>query len=526
MIPGAVLAAVLLVPAPDPLHRRIDELIVAGAKNQPISEPASDGEFLRRAYLDFTGRIPPADVARAFFADPSPHKRDRVIDRLLDGPDYAPRMADAFHATLMERLGDHPEWSKWLRTAFAENRPWDVMVKQMLRSDPRDEANRGAAFFLAKRLENYGQNAVDYSALTRDVGRLFLGKNLQCAECHNHMFVADYLQSDFQGLHAFFKNAFLADAARPTVGEKPTVEKLRFSSVFGTKEERFTAPAVPGGDMLEIRTFPKGQEFEVPADPKAKRPAIPKFSTLAAAADRIATAEAPGFARNAVNRVWCLLIGRGLVHPLDLHHRANRASHEELLDLLEREFVEHKFDLKWLIREIAKSEAYLRSSTLPPDTPKAADPRRFTTALERRLSAEQLCASVLEATGERKRVLADEKAAAALSAKFLKAFANAPRDPETDVEPSLKGALFLRHDPAIRDLLARRPGNLTDRLIGLKSATAVADEMYLSVLTRPPTDAEAASVAAVLERHAGDRERAVRMLAWALLASAEFGVNH
>src|SRR5262249_37489944 len=145
---------------------------------------------------------------------------------------YPERMRDAFHGLLMERLGDHPEWSKYLVKSFAANKPYDLLAREVLRAAPRDESVRGAAFFYAKRLENYGQNPVDYAGLTRDVGRLFLGKDLRCAQCHDHLFIGDYKQRDFQGLLAFFQNAYLQDGAYPTVGERPTAKKLPFMSVF------------------------------------------------------------------------------------------------------------------------------------------------------------------------------------------------------------------------------------------------------------------------------------------------------
>jgi hypothetical protein len=311
--------------AAEPLHVRIDALIDAKAKADgiPLAGPADDGEFLRRAWLDFAGRIPPAEVARAFLADTSPDKRAKLIDQLLAGPDYARRMADLYHVHLMERLGDHPEWMKYLAESFKANKPWDRMAREILRADPKDAANRGAAFFLAKRLENYGQNPVDYSGLTRDVGRLFLGKNLQCAECHDHLFIDDYKQKDFQGLHAFLRNAFLVNGPELHVGEKPTTEKLAFASVF-TKVEMKTAPALPGGAMVEIPTFPKGQEFAEPPDRKTRSPGVPKFSTLAALAEKLPAADNKDFARNMANRLWFVLLGRGLVHPLDRTTPATR----------------------------------------------------------------------------------------------------------------------------------------------------------------------------------------------------------
>lgn len=516
-MPRLALFALHLLPAlgfaAEPLHVRLDAILDAAAKANGValSGPADDGEFLRRAWLDFAGRIPTATEVRAFLADTSADKRTKLIDSLLAKPEYAAHMALRFHVMFMERLGDHAEWAKYLQQSFASNVPWDRMVGDMLKAE-----TPGPSFFLAKRLENYGQQPVDYSALTRDVGRLFLGKNLQCAECHDHLTVDEYKQAHFQGLHAFFRNTMLVDIKTPRVGEKPTNAKTSFASVF-TMQEMTTAPALPGGKMVEIPQFPKGQEFAQPPDRKTNNPGVPKFRTLAAVAEQLPTAANKDFSRNAANRVWFLLLGRGLVHPLDLHHAGNPPSHPAALDLLADEFVKAKFDLKFLLREIALTRAYQRSSLLPMGVAKPAEPKHFSTAVEKRLSAEQLFVAVSTATGT--------TPPDTMKAKFLKAYANQPREPEEEVLPSLRAALFLRNDVGLLELLTPAPGSLVGRLTELPDAK-VAEELYLSVLTRLPSAMEAETVAKFLAKHAKDKPAAVGKLAWALLASAEFGVNH
>lgn len=479
----------------EPLHVRIDELIATKAN------PADDAEFLRRVTLDLAGTIPTSDETKRFLADPSPNKRTNRIDVLLNSPTYAPRMANLFHVMWMERLGDSPEWTKYLTDSFANNKPWDAMAREMLRADGAD----GSSFFLAKRLENYGQNPVDYSGLTRDVGRLFLGKNFQCCECHDHLTVDEYKQQHFQGLHAFLRNAYLADAKTMRVAEKPTVDKVAFASVF-TKAPMMTAPALPGGEMVEIPSFKKGEEFAEKPDRKTNNPGVPKFRTLAALAEKLPTPENKDFARNFVNRAWFLFLGRGLVHPLDLHHKDNPASQPAVLDLLAKEFVEHKFDIRWLVREIALSQAYQRSSL------------GAAAAFEKRLTAEQLFASVMAAT--------ESKPNDPLKAKFVKAFANPPREPEDEIAPSLKAALFLLHDKDVLELLKPKAGNLVDRLAKIEKSEAIAEELYLAVLSRKPTADEIMTAKSFLTKRTDRKADAIGKLAWALLASTEFGVNH
>ena len=538
--------------ADEPLHSRIDALIDAKLEGKPAASIADDAEFLRRAFLDLVGRIPSATEAREFLNDSAANKREKLIDRLLASREFPRRMTEFVNVMLMERRGEHPEWLAYLRASFEQNKPWDVMAREMISPDPKNEQTRAAAFFLSKRLENYGQNPVDYPILTRDVGRLLLGIDLQCAQCHDHLFIKDYKQADFQGMYVVFLNASLRNEAKfPAVTEKLLTKKIEFQSVFNT-DKQAVGPRVPGREEIAIPTFAKGEEFAEPPDPKAKTPGRPKFSPLEHLANQITATDNPAFARNIANRVWFQLLGRGLVHPLDLHHSENPASHPELLDLLARELVEHKFDLKWLLRELALTRTYQRSSALPVDV---ADPLpdRYVVALEKPLSAEQLFWSVLNATGQidsaptvqsptvptvtesQPDIKDSDKAAKPQSAearfepirqKFLKAFANPPMEPEGEFAPSLRAALFLMNDADLLKLLDPQPGNLFARLQTLDTPERIADELYLSVLARRPNADEIADVTVQLQRAGDKREVALKHLAWALLASTEFCVNH
>jgi hypothetical protein len=456
------------------------------------------------------GTLPTVAEVRAFVADPAPGKRTTVIAALLARPAYAERMANLFHVLLMERLGDQPEWQTYLRQAFAANRPWHELSRDILGG-----AVPGARFWLAKRLDHYGQNPVDYPGLTRDVGRLFLGVDFRCAQCHDHLFIKTYKQADYQGLFAFVQTAFLHDAKTNTVAEKLMTQKVGFASVF-SKQPKEIGPRVPGRPEVPIPTFPKGEEYRTPPDKKTKQPGPPKFSPLAQLAQEVTAADNVLFARNVVNRLWWAFLGRGLVHPLDWHHRDNPPTHPELLDLLAREFGAHGYDLKWLVRTLVLTQTYQRSSQLPAGVPSVA-PEQFAVALERRLSAEQLFAAVGAATAN---PLPDS-----LRAKFLKAFANAAREPEDGIEPSLKAALFVLNDEAVLHLLEPTPTNRVGQLLKCPDAE-MADELYLGVLSRWPRADERTAVTRYLAHHAAQRARAVQRLTWALLASVEFGVNH
>jgi hypothetical protein len=506
------------------LHERIDKLVVAKAGG-PLADRTSNAEFLRRVYLDLAGRIPSVDEARAFLKDAATDKRAQSIDRLLAGDEYPRRMSEAFHVMLMERLGNHEEWTKFLQASFAANKPWHQLVREIASPNSGDEATRGSAFFITKRLEKYGQNPTDYPGLVRDVGRLFLGVDVQCAQCHDHLFVEDYKQVDYQGLFAFLGPTFIRrDVTFPAVGENLVTKKVDFKSVFVMKE-LLTGPRLPGGKEVEIPTFPKGEEYATPPDKKTRAPGVPKFSPLRVLADQLP--EQPAFRRNIANRLWWIMMGRGLVDPLDLHHSDNPPSHPELLELLGDELAAHDYDMRWFLRELALSETYQRSTALD-DDPDNIDPATYRVAFERPLSAEQLLASMLQATGKAAHATnsptgeqADE-----LRKRFAGAFANPPREPEVDHSPTVKAALFLLNDEVVLSWLKPQSSNLAERLIKLDHMDQFAEELYLSVLNRQPCKEELQEVADYLQAQAANREQAVGNLIWGLLASTEFCVNH
>lgn len=510
-----------------PLHARIDQLIEAQAGG-PLAAISADPEFLRRAYLDLAGRVPSAEETRAFLADSAAAKRAALIDRLLSSDDHVRRFSQVLHVMLMERLGDHEEWQKFLRESVRANKPWDQMCREMLSPNADDEVSRGAALWYTKRLENYGQNPVDIPALVRDVGRHFLGIDVQCAQCHDHLFVDDYKQEFYHGLYAFVGNTTIRqDLQFPAVGLKPLEKKVEFMSVF-VQEPRTIGPKLPGGEEIEIPTFAKGEEFEQPPDKKTRFPGTPKFNTLKLLSEQLPRAENSFFSRNIANRLWWLMMGRGLVHPLDLLHADNPASHPELLELLARELAAHQFDMRWLLKEIALSQAYQRSSAAVDETMAEAPPQSYRVALEKPLSSEQMLASIRQALGDSKPLTIDpaDKSWTEWQTKFDKALANPPREPEVEHSPTVKAALFLMHDASVIDWIKPAGENLAARLLKLDDSTALADELYISVLARPPADDEKQAAVDYLAAKADQRERAVSNLIWSLLASNEFCANH
>lgn len=507
-----------------PLHQRIDGMISARFSGQS-APPSTDAEFFRRVNLDLAGRIPTAEETRQFLSDKSPDKRTTTIDRLLALPSYADRMANQFHVMLMERRGDNDDWHKFLSNSFAENQPWDQIVREILQPKADAESTRGAAYFYTRRLEKVGQQSTDYAGLTRDVGRMFLGVDLQCAECHDHLFIDDYKQRDFQGLFSVYQNVSIRKEKYPAINEKVMSAKLEFVSVFA-EGKNSTGPRVPFG-----------KEFTIP-DPPAVDPAAPKkkpdpnappyFSALGAIAEAMPSIENGLFKRNIVNRLWFCMMGRGLVEPLDEFHSKNQATHPELLMLLANEFAAHKFDIKWMIRELALTETWQRTTRFSGD--ELPSPTSYQLGNQRRLTAEQLFWSTLQATRNLDRLAPKDGAKASdefkeLEASFVKAFATEPLEETTDYTPAVKQALFLSNDSKLLNLFDPHPGNLIEKLGGLPDEKVV-DELFLSLFTRMPSDAERASLNEFLNKNKAKRTWALSQLAWAMLSSIEFSVNH
>jgi len=517
----------------EPLHPRIDAIIAAGYPDysRHAARPADDAEFVRRIYLDLTGTIPTAKETRAFLDNQDPKKRGKLIHALLGSQGYVRRMVWFWDVTLMERRADakvpRAAWEEYLRSAVAENRPYDAFVRQMLSNDGADPKTRAAAKFLLDR-------DLDPTTVTRDLSRVFLGRNIQCAQCHDHPLIDDYKQEHYYGIQAFLNRSFLfpnAQVAGAVIAEKAEGD-VNFMSVFDKNKTQHTiTPKMPYGKPIDEPKPEKGKEYKVA--PAANVRPVPAYSRREKLAAAMTAPENAAFARNAVNRIWAMMMGRGIVNPVDMDHGSNPASHPELLDLLAVEFVAHQYDVKWLIREIAMSESYQRSSELPAGLDEVPTDRYLSASLKP-LSPEQLAYAILQATGQadsERVALGAEGTEAQLDAKlmprvppFRSMFAKASDSQET-FTATLDQTLFLKFGGVVRGMIAPRSGNLADRLAKISDPGGMADELFLSILSRRPTADEQKDVVEVLKT-ARDRPTGIGELIWALVASAEFRFNH
>ncbi|MFT5324017.1 MAG: hypothetical protein ACI8P0_001877 [Planctomycetaceae bacterium] len=547
-----------------PLHELIDQHIDAALAEGkiPAADAASDAEFLRRVTLDLTGTVPTSTVARAFIENAEPQKREQLIDQLLDSKAFASHMATVFDVTLMERRPDKyvttPEWRGYLSQSFAENKPLNQLVAEILGADGVDEKLRPAAKF-------YLDRAVAKDVLVRDIGRLFLGIDLQCAQCHDHPDIDDYLHQHYHGLSVFVagsKTFKLPDGK--FVLQEVVMREVEFASVFDPETTNKTGPRLLDA-LMEIPEVKEGKEYV--EKPSRTVRSVLKFSLRKLLSEKLPSEETPEFARTMANRLWAMLMGRGIVHPLDMHHAANPPLHPELLDALSRRLVTMNFDVKAFLRELALSATYQRSSFVPEGVdPKTLPVESFAVANMKGLSPEQLFDSLLIATqasaileqqidDEIKEEQAEAEAAAdktetpdaeepdaetiaemltearrlkraARVTEFVTVFGSVPGQPEGDFSASLPQALFLANSETVTAWVPAKLANLTERLAALDDSNQIADELFLSVLTRLPEEAERTLIKEHLVAGKADRPKAVAALVWSLLASAEFRLNH
>ncbi|MBM4097496.1 MAG: DUF1549 domain-containing protein [Planctomycetes bacterium] len=508
MVSVIMLIGTFMAPAADALELTKAMDAALALDKLAIDKLADDHEFCRRIHLDLVGRVPTTAETRKFLAAPAASRRAELAKGLLASPQFTEVWASTLHLILMERLGDNAEWDGFLKEFASSNRSFRELTAQML--DPgAATAPKGSGFFLSKRLENYGQNPVDYPALTRDVGRLFLGMDLRCAQCHDHLTVPSYKQVHFQGLYAFTRQMVLGEAAKATIGEKPVAGKVSFSSVFDM-EKMETGPSLPGRKPLDVPEVKAGEEYAVKPDRKTKSSGVPKVAMMPLLAK--AVTEDDRLARTWANRLARVLLGRGIVESPDFDHPGNPPALPETLDAM-ASALRSGMPLKTWLEGFVNSRLYQAPSGPAAGTGAAA----FSRAPERPLTGEALAASVETALGNGKRDEARLK-------RFRQVFGHPPREPDEAGHPSVEKALFWRNDPAVRAMMAPMSGNLMERLLKLEGP-ALAEELFLSLLGRPPSTEERDAVLAAVAK-APQPQEGRRIAVWALLASTEFQVNH
>ena len=494
----------------------------------PPSPECGDAEFLRRATVDTIGRLPSVDEARSFLADASATRRDALIDRLLASPEFVDYWTYKWSDLLMlngTRLRPQAlkAYYQWVRKQVAGGVPWDRLVREIVTATGESLEN-GATNFYA-----LSQSPED---MTENVSQAFLGLSIGCAKCHNHP-LEKWTNDQYYGMASLFARV----RAKGWGGEGRQGDGVR------------TLYVAESGELVQPRTG-KPQppapldgtpiDFDDPAD---RRASLARWLTAP---------ENPYFARSIANRVWANFFGVGLVEQVDDMRASNPASNEALLSASAAFVVEHKFDLKALMKAILQSNAYGRSSQPLPGN--KADRRFYSRYFPRRMMAEVLHDAIVQVTevptrfdfigfpgsdrektdfyplGTRAVQLYD----AGVDNYFLQAFGRNPRrivcECERSDEPTMVQVLHLANGSTLNEKL-RAPGNRLARLLSLRRAgmagASLIDEIYLACLSRYPTTPERDQLLAMLPPPGDPTEaEVVEDLFWAMMSGREFLFNH
>ena len=497
-----------------PVNNHVDELVYNKLKQVKIlpSDLAGDAEFLRRVYLDTIGLPPTVDEVKAFLADTrdTRQKRDELIDRLVGSPEYVENWTNKWADLLQVNrkfLGEEGAWAfrNWIRQAVSSNMPYDQFVHTVLTSSGSTLDNPPAAYFKVLR---------DPGDTMENTTQLFLAVRFNCNKCHDHPFER-WTQDQYYHLAAYFAQ----------VGRKPAPE-FAGRNIGGTAVEQ-PLPLVEvvydrnGGDVNHIRTgqvaapqFPysyPGQE----SGEASRREQLARWITAK---------QNPYFAKSYVNRVWGYLLGAGIIEPLDDIRAGNPPTNPELLDWLTKEFIESGFDVRQLFRTILKSRVYQHSITT--NEWNHDDEINYSHALARRLTAETLYDAVHRATGSQIHLpgvpanfLATQLPDSGIQTEdgFLSLFGKPPRESACECERStgvmLGQALNLVNGPTIARAISDPNNRITKAVAGEKDDANVVEDLFLSILCRPPTEGEVKAALETIQAEKVEQEKYVAELA-------------
>lgn len=490
-----------------PRNNRVDDLVWKKLQLLGMlpSEQADDAKFLRRAFLRIIGRQPTPTETQSFLADENSDKRNRLVDWLLEQPEYADFWANKWADLLRPnpyRVGMKAVWmlDAWIRDAFRKNMPYDQFATELIAARGSTWKNGATVIFRDR------PSTVEIGS---SISQLFLGVRLECAKCHHHPFEI-WSQDDFYGFAAFFARVGHNGGLSPPISGS---EELIYTSPSGSINHGRT------GKPVQPKTL-TGESLDFRAD-EEPREALAEWMTDDAN---------PFFAKVMANRVWAELMGKGLVEPVDDLRATNPASNEALLQFLGDDFAASGFDIKHLIRTIVTSHVFGLSSKLSERN--VSDLKNFSRYYRQRLRAEVLLDAINDALGTEESFKAMPPGSRATqvwthrsSSLFLDTFGRP--DPNQDppcermTESTTPQVLHLMNSPELNRKLASdiaRPAKLA---ASDKSNRDIIQEAYLRVYCRAATEHEETAALKFFPQ-SGDRRPAVEDLFWALLNTPEF----
>jgi hypothetical protein len=533
--------------------RIINDKLEEGWKKNKVtpSRQATDAEFIRRATLDIVGRIAKPSEIEQFYKDPESTRRSLLIDRLLDNEDYPRHWANMWANWLLGRAGVfgrgkyHEEMNVWLEDQFAQNKPYSEIVTALLTAQGKNSEHGEVNFVLAylgeqvrnpqddpKRVEREGH--YEMVPLTARITRLFLGTQVQCAQCHDHPFLRNLKQDQFWGINAFLRQvkrspenmmantrgsaAVLELSDDKTVNVLPRAYYEKRNGVILRQRAEFL-PAGPGKKAEEMDENLYGID---------RRKELARFVT-----------GHDNFPKAVVNRLWGTFFGKGFVNPVDDFNDQNQPSNPQLLNEVASQFKHYNYDLKKLIRWMCNSDAYSLSCVANKTNDAQEKETLFSRMLMKSMSPEQLFESLMLATNAE--VAESKEGKKDLKEKWLESLiANFGDDEgnEVNFNGTVVQALMMMNGKEINDAITRKDKGTVDLAIkSSRSEEEVITKLYLATLNRRPTKHEVTTIVHELfplvdpRVRVKDNERANMNnryydLFWALLNCNEFLLNH
>lgn len=504
-----------------------------------LAKPTTDVEFVRRVHLDLTGKLPTPEQVRGFVLTREKDKRAKVIEYLLRSEDYAENWARywrdviRFRATAQNaNLVRYDDLENWLAEKFAKNAPWDEIAKGLITATGRDDENGAVGFALSHETQ-----AVE---LAGEVSRIFLGVQIQCAQCHDHP-NDSWKRQQFHDFAAYFDGMSRKEVVKPGPGQR------RVTEVMAKAKPRYTMP-----DKLD----PQKRIFVAPKfflDPKGEiLPAgLTSAERLGLAADYVTGQDNPWFAKSFVNRVWFILLGEGFYSPVDDMGPERTAKAPEVVEVLASEFQKGGYDIRWLLRTILNSRAYQREVR---STYTASGRTAFAAVCPSRLRSDQILDSLAhalnfevdpppkpkDAQGKESEKPAKKDAAAKntqLAAaktkamrgpgpdrtRFNNTFGVDPSTPYEDVLGTIPQALYLMNNPKLNNAMRGGGNTVLGQILAAnpKNNRAALGALYIRVLAREPTLKEVQTCGRYIDK-VGNRKEAFEDILWSLINSTEF----
>jgi hypothetical protein len=483
------------------------------------SDLCTDQEFIRRVCLDLTGTLPTPKQVTDFVADRAADKRDKLVDRLLETPEYAYFFANKWADVLRVKRRNQPERAKgtfafhnWIRKAIARDKPYDEFARDILGATGDEVSSPPTVWY---------KELLTPEQFVDDTAQVFLGVRIACAQCHHHPY-EKWGQDDYWGMAAFFGRVGRKTIPVPGGNAQQGAGRL---AIFN--QGRGTAINKRTGRPAEIKPL-DGRPMEVAADEDPRQKLV----------DWMVARDNPFFARAVANRYWAHFFNRGIVDPLDDMRVTNPPSNPELLDALAKDLIDNRFSLKHLIRTLCKSRTYQLSAT--PNAWNKHDKQNYARYYPRRMSAEVLFDAVNQVADSpavfnglptdrhaprRAIMLPDES----FPSYFLDVFGRPQRisacECERVSEANLAQALHLLNSEEVQGKLAR-PGGRAEKMVrDTRPDAEKIDELFLWAFARLPSPGQKEIALAHIAKHAANKKLAYENILWALLNTTEFVFN-